>query len=444
MTWQTVHLGPLTDLAARYLEDARAWCGPLLDSECARRLDENDVIAAMVAIKRARLERRPFTDVEQELVSRAEMHVRRGVQPPACCATIHASGRRYHQTLVSIADAGQGHLDVTLRDPELLDGVIVHHEVITRTGPDGVRDLELAPYRIIDIRLNGILRLHAADDVPVTVYAGRPNFPVIGSHAPAAAGWSVAAAYRADPVTPSHTAAATASAAFANGVADVKFSFDGLTASQAVDFMRRVDDAVDRRPDQQLSTQFNVFRPVIDDRDAAVGIATAEPAAIADLALDLTHAGGWDRVTLDSASHRVPSLPLMDVLGLATIAHWVARAHGLGLETYISGGMSEQHVRQATHAGVDGVGLGWCLHRCDADAGTAYVLDGESVRRVIAARNDAEHSLQGRAAQLLARLQATGVTATGSDAAGVITMWLQAMLSGEQNALELLIRDLGV
>src|SRR5687768_228033 len=153
MTWRPVHLGPLSDLAAGYLAEAHAWTGQVLHSECARRLTENDVIAAAVAIKRARQQRRPFTDVAQEQVRRAEAHVRGGVQPPACFASIGKSGRRRHQTLLSLADGGEGHLTVTLRDPDLIDGVVVHHEVITRTGRVGLSDLEIAPYCMIDIRL---------------------------------------------------------------------------------------------------------------------------------------------------------------------------------------------------------------------------------------------------------------------------------------------------
>jgi hypothetical protein len=53
----------------------------------------------------------------------------------------------------------------------LLDGVVVHHEVIARGGTSATR---LPPYRMVDIRQNGVVRLYAADDVPVSVYGGRP------------------------------------------------------------------------------------------------------------------------------------------------------------------------------------------------------------------------------------------------------------------------------
>ena len=136
-------------------------------------------------------------------------------------------------------------------------------------------------------------------------------------------------------------AAAAASAAFANGVADVKFCLDGLTAAQAVDFMGRVQTTVDRDEGQTLSSQFNVHVAVRDDRPSTLAAGAgdelvSEPAAIARLAVELTSAGGWERVTLDSASTAIPSRPLTDILGLDSLAAWVNLAHSVGLETYVS------------------------------------------------------------------------------------------------------------
>jgi uncharacterized protein (UPF0264 family) len=413
MMLRRVHLGPLSDLAASYLDATNAWSDPILETEAERRQAENDVIAAMIAIKRARTERRPFTDLEQELLRRAEDQVRRGVQPPAVFKPLPKSGRGLHQTVLSLADGGEGHLGVTLRDPDLLDGVVVHHEVICRSGSHGVPDSALAPYRMIDIRLNGIVRLHAADDVPVTVYCGRPNYQLTARHGSDSRAWNVAEAYRADPVTPSHSAAAMASAAFANGVADVKFNFDGLTVLQAVDFMRRVKESVDKRPDQYLSTQFNLNQALHDDRQLGTGDGPAvrEAAAIARLTVEMTGAGGWDRVTIDSASDTIPSLPLVELLGYQDLVSWVDEAHAAGLETYISGGMSAEHIELATHAGVDGVGIGFWIHHYDASSRRLGPLDGEKVKRAIHVRNQAESSPRGVAARLLARLHA--VSASG-------------------------------
>ena len=107
--------------------------------------------------------------------------------------------------MLSLADPGSGHLEVTLADADLLDGVIVHHEVISRCRADGVLGMGIAPYRMID--MNGVLRLHAADDVPVTIYCGRPSCQIPVWHEASPEIWTVARAYQLDPVTPGHVAA---------------------------------------------------------------------------------------------------------------------------------------------------------------------------------------------------------------------------------------------
>src|SRR5882724_4358501 len=125
-------LGPLSDLAATYLEGTQVRGDPILEAEVERRQAENDITAAMIAIKRGRTERRSFTPLEQSLLVRAEDHVRRGVQPPALFKSLARFGLRPHQTLLSLADGGEGHLSETLRHSDLLDGTVVHHEIIAR------------------------------------------------------------------------------------------------------------------------------------------------------------------------------------------------------------------------------------------------------------------------------------------------------------------------
>jgi hypothetical protein len=101
---------------------------------------------------------------------------------------------------------------------------------------------------MIDIRQNGVIRLHAADDVPVSVYCGHPGYQLRTWRERPSGHWAVTKAYEADPLTPCHMAVAAASAAFANGVADVKFNLDGLTVLQAIDFMARVSPCGGPRP----------------------------------------------------------------------------------------------------------------------------------------------------------------------------------------------------
>jgi uncharacterized protein (UPF0264 family) len=251
---------------------------------------------------------------------------------------------------------------------------------------------------MIDIRQNGVIRLHAADDVPVSVYGGHPGYQLPAWHGTRSGVRGVAGAYDADPLTPCHLAAAAASAAFANGVADIKFNLDRLTALQAIDFMTRVRQTVDRDRTQTLSTQFSLCVPVIDDRPSSTArprhrTRVSEAAAIAVLSVEMTRAGGWDRVTLDSASRALPSIPIVDLLGVEALARWVECAHAAGLETYISGGMDARHIEVVVRAGVDGLGLGFWIHPCGTDPGVPGALDANRVREAIRLRNEAEARL---------------------------------------------------
>src|SRR5262249_50867331 len=171
-----------------------------------------------------------------------------GAQPPVY-KPISRFGYRPRQTMLSLADVGSGHLAVTLRQKELLDGVVVHHEYIDRETK------AVAPYRMIDPRLDAVLTLHAAGAAPVTVSFGRPNYQPD---------------FKTDPVTPVHQTAAAASAVFHNGVADVKVAMDGLTASEAIRFMKGVAHDTIRREDQYLSSAFNLNSPIVDDRPETV------------------------------------------------------------------------------------------------------------------------------------------------------------------------------
>jgi hypothetical protein len=162
---------PVARCAASYLRRVNEEERALVQREDARRKIADIILAATVAIKRARAEQRKCTAKEHRLITCAEYHVRRGAPLPACFAPIRLSRRRTHRTLLSLADPGRGHLQVTLRHADLLDRVVVHHEVIARGGTSATR---LPPYRMVDIRQNGVVRLYAADDVPVSVYGGRP------------------------------------------------------------------------------------------------------------------------------------------------------------------------------------------------------------------------------------------------------------------------------
>jgi hypothetical protein len=155
--------------------------------------------------------------------------------------------------------------------------------------------------------------------------------------------------------------------------------------------------------DRDLNRQLVDDRGVTDGRPGE-GRPVKEPAAIALLALEMTRAGGWERVTLDSASGEIRSQPIVALLGFGALITWVNKAHDVGLETYISGGMSVDHIELAVHAGVDGVGIGWWIHCCDMNTGSVGALDPVRISSLISERNKAEASTPGLAARLLAKL----------------------------------------
>jgi Uncharacterized protein conserved in archaea len=301
---------------------------------------------------------------------------------------------------------------------------------------------------MIDIRQNGILRLHAADDVAVTVYCGRPNYQTPSGRS-SADELTASSSFLFDPLTPIRNAAASASAAFANTVADVKFNLDGLTCQQAIEFMKQVKNATDKRNDQLLSSQFNLNRVLVDDRPDTVArrgapLEVSDPLAIAQLTLELTVAGGWERVTLDSSSKKIPSTPLLDLINLRALSQWVHEAHSKGLETYISGGMNDQHVRLATMAGVDGVGIGFWCHRCNEASGALGEPDPFKIKLCLEARNESEASQRGIAARVVARLDKAFCGAQGNldaPAEGLRQNLFEVLHSEKDHKLDPLINE---
>lgn len=82
----------------------------------------------------------------------------------------------------------------------------------------------------------------------------------------------------------------------------------------------------------------------------------------------------------------------------------VHEAHKKGLQTYISAGLKPINMRDAVFAGVDGVGMGTSLHYIDPDTKLMGALKPETILEVLRIRDEAETSIEGKAAILLARL----------------------------------------
>jgi len=314
------------------------------------------------------------------------------------------SGFRGHQTYMSVTDPGEGHLDGTVRALANLDGVIVHIEHLERGGHQDRTHVE--PYRIPDPQTVRQVRLLVGDDAPVSSYVGRPVFE--GSVEPSM-------------LKTARTVAAACSALFAQGLAECKIAIEGMTARQAVRFMRAVRAGVARdRHTQVLSAAFNINTPLLDDRAGQLhdGRLVSERLDVGLLGIELARAGGFDKVTWDGTANTYPSRCVLEQLSYAEAVTLVHRAHEHGLLTYFSAGFRLHNLAQAVMTGVDGVGVGGAqiLRYMDADTGFhGPFLDG-NIPAILAERDLAETSVLGQAARMLSRLDRMAFEAT-------ITAW---------------------
>ncbi|WP_212996667.1 hypothetical protein [Winogradskya consettensis] len=344
---------------------------------------------------------------------------------PGSACTWGTSGFRDHQTYMSVTDPGEGHLDGTVRALANLDGVIVHIEHLERGGHQDRTHVE--PYRIPDPRTVAQVRLLVGDDAPVSSYVGRPVFE--------------------GPVEPSmlktsRTVAAACSALFAQGIAECKIAIEGMTARQAVRFMRAVRAGVTRdRFTQVLSAAFNVNTPFFDDRAGGLldGRMIVDRLEIGLLGIALTRAGGFDKVTWDGTANTYPSRCVLEQLSYAEAVTLVHRAHERGLLTYFSAGFRLHNLAGAVCTGVDGVGVGGAqiLRYMDPDTGFHGPFLEENIAGILAERDLAETSILGRAALALSRLDRMWFEGTLTAWDDVHRMDLFAVLSAPER------RDLG-
>jgi hypothetical protein len=320
-----------------------------------------------------------------------------GVRLPRCYEPLWRTEERKHLTYLSFADPGDGHLKVTVRKSELLEGTIVHIEWIDRDNVDQ-KDLVEA-YRLSSPIRAARVRLHVGAETPCTAFIGRPVFETKEPGKAIDEKQFEMALLKA-----AHTTAGACSAMFAQGVVDCKIAMDGMSAMQAITFMRTVAGNVVRDPETQwLSAAFNINTPIFDDRSNALGRhEVKEPLAIAELGVVLAKKGKFNKVTWDGASDVQQSKPLIGQLTRPQMLGLVHRAHEQNLETYISAGMVPEHMRDSVYIGIGGVGIGTSLHHkignVIAEINPSLVLDALKIR------NDAEAHDAGRAAHKLAML----------------------------------------
>ena len=211
---------------------------------------------------------------------------------------------------------------------------------------------------------------------------------------------------------------------FLNGVAECKVAIERMTALDAIDFMCAVAGNVFRdRHRQFLSAAFNIFTPIIDDRNGA-GKEVKEAEELCQLGIELAKEGGFDKVTWDGAKpNQFPSLPILSRGAEPDLKHafWLRTAHKAhleGLTTYVSAGLEPQHMPLAVYAGLDGVGIGVKLHFFDRDSGRTGDFDPTVMNAVLDTARRAQETTLGRAAKMLvrlARLKYEGVLAGADD-----------------------------
>jgi len=350
--------------------------------------DHTFVASVANMIASVRREARLLSQDERSAILAAYRLLDRGVQVPSAFQGIGISGFRKYQTNLSVANPGEGHIQVTCAIAKLLVGTVIHIEHIDR---DGERDREkLEPYRLPATINAARVRLHAGATAPCTAYIGRPVFE--------------SGNFKRDLLKTVHMTSSACTSMFMNGIADCKIGIERMTSSEAVEFMRAVAGNVVRDPTRQyLSAAFNVNLPITDDRNGAATQIT-DRYEIARLGIDLTVAGGFEKVTWDGSSNQEPSVPIVDQLSYEQLIELVHLAHELGLENYISAGLQPPHMRLCTYLGVDGVGIGTSLHDYNPESGLRGQLKAERVREVLDIRDAAALEPLGRGAFLLARM----------------------------------------
>nr|KAG5700688.1 hypothetical protein BaRGS_029053 [Batillaria attramentaria] len=295
---------------------------------------------------------------------------------------IGSPGFRPHvQTQLALTDSGYGHVLGTSRRSDWLQGVVVHVQHIGNLEDDTERAPSLFDF--------GKVRLHIGDSSPTTFFVTR-RLGRSPSELTARDVWEGELSKMVQ------LTAATVSAAFYQGAAACHLSMAGLTTSQAASFMSQLRPHVHReRHVQALSAVWDLATPLTDDYGVEgegeegpagrrVRVIT-EPHHIARRAIEITLVGGFDQ------------------------------AHGLGLLTYFTGGVTCEDIRPAVLGGVDGVGVGGVgmLHHPGSPGDRLGPYMEENIPQ--------DYSrCAGRGAHLLARLD---------------TMFFEGSLASTENAL---------
>jgi hypothetical protein len=357
---------------------------------------EQDFLAAVSELVAHRRDNEDNLTVDECIAVRAAYWLLdQGVHLAGTYPVWGTSGFRDAQTYASITDPGEGHLAGTTQYPGYLRGVIVHVEHLER-GVTRSRE-ELEPYRIPSPRTVARVRLHTGSAAPVSSYIGRPLLDGTVDDSL---------------IKTSRTFAAAASSLLSDGLAEVKFSVERLTAAEAIRLLSSLAREVRRdRYAQVLSAAFNINTPMLDDREETVrahgqAVEAISPEEIGLLGVEIAAQAGFDKVTWDGTADTYPSKCVTDQLGSALALTLVHRAHEVGLLTYFSAGFRFANIPDAVVTGVDGIGIGGAqiLRLMDKQTGHHGPFLPGNIDRILRTRDEAAETPRGRSARLLARL----------------------------------------
>jgi len=188
---------------------------------------------------------------------------------------------------------------------------------------------------------------------------------------------------------------------------------------------------VPRKRLQYLSAAFNIHpatNSITDDTDQNNPVELTQPMEICLRGIQLAAQGGFDKSTFDGAEDTYPSVPFIKQISFEQALELVHEAHSVGLSTYMSAGFTFKNIKDAVYTGVDGIGLGGAqiLRYMDKETGMHGPYTEENIDRIKVEREDAEKSLRGRGALLLARLD---------------QMYFEGSSTEEENALRLPLYD---
>lgn len=355
-----------------------------------------------------------LTAAEKATVQKGMQALLEGGLPPASFREpIGGHSTKYGETFrtqMAITDPGMDHLGMTLADPKLLDGNFVHMEIIDR-------DTEhMAPYSNPGFKTLAMVRMLLGNDAPSTAFFGRPNY-IASTLQDTVPGLDTASAgIKYNLPTAANWMSNAARSVLNMGYSEAKFGMDGLSPDEVKTLGKAVHAQANLQEGEYISAAFNLnavlkdFGLVPADAPQISGAPTNEQRGLmlkgALESIDAAKEGGFKKVTVDSASMKPPSYPLIEYFSVENLLTWAHHAHETGLETYGSGGMRDYHFPLLQFVGLDGVGVGFSIHEAPKaeTPGKAGRLTPEKVASEVELRNAAEKAPVGRLSVMLRML----------------------------------------